>query len=143
MFGEDIIMGLKEISIDPKNRITIPKFTGIEGSEEIGLVLNESFKSLYIMKKEEVDKFIKQLIKENGLEEEYLFDLEKRRVNYQINNSYDYVTTDKQCRINLPSRFISSLQIENKAFVIGENHHLVLCKDVDAYLSNEEEKRSL
>ena len=34
MFGEDVILGLKEASVDCKGRIVLPKFTGVEVGEK-------------------------------------------------------------------------------------------------------------
>ena len=51
MFGEDLILGYKEVSLDEKGRIFLPKFTGVEKGDKISVIENEtgSFKLFNLM----------------------------------------------------------------------------------------------
>ena len=147
MFGANEIIGEKAIKIDNKHRIIIPAFTGVEPNEELVLQLNMLENILFIYGKDEFykkSKLFEQTLKEQsrrlGMS---LPDLRKIQRLYYSKLSFMPEKVDREKRIIIPEKVISSLELTDRVFVIGKNHHIELCKNRDIYeqIISEEQKR--
>jgi len=121
MFGENIILGQAEASLDGKNRIILPKFTGAEEGDKLVIVDEIDFLSIY---SEEV--FTKQIeLLEAELNQSQNI-TELRRNNLRLLRYYrrilKRVTCDKYHKINLGL----VKNNKNKIICIGAKDHLII-----------------
>lgn len=132
MFGEDIILGYKEASVDNKGRIILPKFTGAETGEKIAIVDNGP-RSLKLYAVLSMKKTIDALNKNCSPDEfEKLQTLNDRlQLLY-----YSYLATsnvDSQRRINIPDQIIRSHGFTDSVIMQGCGTNLTIYSDKETY----------
>lgn len=132
MFGEDVILGLKEASVDCKGRIVLPKFTGVEVGEKIAIIDNGA-RSLKLYSVLYMKKVVEALNKNCSPDElERLQSLNDRlQLLY-----YSYLATsnvDSQRRVNIPDQIIRSHGLTDSVIMQGCGTNLTLYSDKEAY----------
>jgi division/cell wall cluster transcriptional repressor MraZ len=137
MFGSSIIVGSKTISLDKKNRIIIPKFTGAEPKDRIITRLNFYRNKLFIESIEQYQETSKQFEEflKSMQEKGKISSTEKRQ--YQryfygvLSNPYEEL--DSQRRMVLNCSIIKNLKLYDSVFVIGRESHLELYSNEETY----------
>ena len=137
MFGETSIIGSKTISLDKKNRIIIPKFTGAEPKDRIITRLNFYQNKLFIESIEQYQETSKQFEEflKSMQEKGKISNTEKRQ--YQryfygvLSNPYEEL--DSQRRMVLNCSIIKNLKLFDSVFVIGRECHLELYPNEETY----------
>lgn len=123
MFGEDIITGEREISIDNKRRIVIPKFTGIEENDRLICIYENDNTFFEIINFNDFKKVIKY---KNSLSKKFLEDgdFEKYNIINQemkkiIEEAFVSSRVDKWSRFVLDSNIVEKFDLNNKILVKG------------------------
>ena len=125
MFGGDMIIGISEQSLDNKNRIILPKFTGASYEDELVLFQEEDNFSVYHMN---------YLIQKLGLlEKNELLDLKsflvlKRRYDEIMSNVFAKCSVDRQKRILLPQLVVDYYQLSHSVIIRGAIDHVNVFK---------------
>lgn len=137
MFGEETIILNQKISLDSKNRIVLPKSTGIVSGEEIGIMFDPKKTKLLLYGLEDYYELLKKY-------DEYFTKLKETDEitarKYRDLKRYLYGSlcfseekADQNHRLTLPKRGISSLEINSSVFAVGNKRHLELYKDEETY----------
>lgn len=146
MFGEDKIIGEKEVKVDDKHRVILPKFTYAEAGDII-MPRFSAIQSnvLFLFNEEEYhiqrDKFESFLKEQRVLGKFTYHDILRYRRYYYGHLSFMGEKVDKSRRFLLEGRAISNLEISDKLFMMGEDNHLILCRDRNVF-DEYQEKRS-
>ena len=136
MFGEKEIVGKTIIRVN-KNRIIIPKFTGVEIGEELQPMYDIKKQKLLLLKVEEYNEkianFEKRLqeLRDSG-EIDYQKVLNHRRYVYGILSFYAE-KVDSQRRIHLEERIFRDLNFGNTVFAVGVEKHLEIYPSEEKY----------
>lgn len=124
MFGEERMFGKSEISIDKKNRITVPAFTYVEKGDKIiiqkednELKLSNELRIVKIMETIEKSlKYVKDSSEAKILKEE----MDKLCISILSKK-----TCDNQCRIVLPNDIFDTSET-NKIMAVGHGDYIKL-----------------
>lgn len=132
MFGEDIILGYKEASVDNKGRIVLPKFSGAETGEKIAIVDNGP-RSLKLYAVLSMKKTIDALNKNCSPDEFEKLQALNDRLQLLY---YSYLATsnvDSQRRINIPDQIIRSHGFTDSVIMQGCGTNLTIYSDKETY----------
>lgn len=134
MFGEDLILGYKEVSLDEKGRIFLPKFTGVEKGDKISVIENEtgSFKLFNLMY---MQRIIDELNKKCCSKDQERIQLLSDRLQLLY---YSYLTTcnvDSQRRIHIPQQILDEHEFSDKVIMQGSGTSLTVFNSKESYNS--------
>lgn len=117
MFGDNFIIGERDVKIDNTRRLIIPSFSGIEKNEELVIQHFDGYAKLYSFRAYEqiLNRYLELRNNANSLE-----DFEKySAIIESICEKIDAIlTTDAQKRITFPVNLMETLN-----FQIGDNIH--------------------
>lgn len=120
MFGEQIILGQKECTLDSKGRIILPKFTHVEPYDKLAILFSENRDYCKIFLNNRLLELmdVMQQKQQRAMNIIYLKEMQR-----QINEIYslcsDVNTVDKQRRILLPEQLREELELSNHVYICG------------------------
>lgn len=132
MFGEEPILGYREVSLDSKSRIFVPKFSGVEEGDKISIIENgpsslKLYNLMYMQQKvNELNKMCDSKDKERV---QQLSD--RLQLLY-----YSYLATskvDSQGRITIPQEVAKEYGFKDKVIMQGCGTNLTLFNSRDTY----------
>ncbi len=141
MFGEELILGYREVSLDDKGRIFIPKFTGVEKGDKISIVENGS-SSLRLYNLMYMQRLINELNQKSNSEEQERIQLLSDRLHLLY---YSYLATskiDSQGRMTIPQDIAREYGFKDKAYMQGCGSNLTIFNSKESYNSYVRELRA-
>lgn len=120
MFGEKLIFGQKEVTMDVKGRIVLPAFTYAEAKDEVSFVYPENGDYVRIFLYNKIEALINMMIDKQLNTSDLKLMKELQNV---INNLHDLcignAILDKQKRVIVPKHVRDRLQLESNVKIIG------------------------
>ena len=120
MFGEKLIFGQKEVTMDAKGRIVLPAFTYAEVKDEVSFVYPENGDYVRIFLYNKIEALINMMIDKQLNTSDFKLMEDIKNV---INNVHDLCISnailDKQKRVIIPKNVRSRLQLESSVKIIG------------------------
>ncbi len=132
MFGDEPILGYKEIRIDSKGRIFIPKFTGVEVGDKISIIEN-GYGSLKLYNLLYMQSIINDLNKRCNSQDMQRIQLLNDRLQLLY---YSYLATnsiDSQKRLNVPDQILREYGFKDKVYMQGCGTNLVIHNSKESY----------
>lgn len=132
MFGEELILGFKEVGLDEKSRIFLPKFTGVEQGDRISFV-EDSPSSLKLYNLMYMQQLISEINKKCNPENKEKVQQLSDRLQLLY---YSYLATskvDSHGRITIPQDIVNEYRFKDKIIVQGCGTNLTIFNSKDAY----------
>ena len=137
MFGQNYIVGRKNIKIDRAGRIILPHFTYVEPDDEIIFILSKNMDCINIFSKNDIFNKLKFLVVKQvdakSIEE---INLIQTQIDAIQNNCYGIVTVDEQRRVLIPRELRKKILSKNDIFVTGSIALQLPCLEI--YQSEEQ-----
>lgn len=120
MFGEKLIFGQKEVSIDDKGRITLPAFTHAEPKDEVSFVYPETGDYVRIFLYHKIETLMNIMIdKQINTSDLKLMEDIQNAINNLQSLCIGTATLDKQKRVIVPKHVRERLKLESSVEIIG------------------------
>ena len=135
MFGENNIIGSKELTVDDKHRIKLPGFTFVEPKEELVFFLSVDRNYLLLATDRVHDTYINTMFKYFNIDPTLILtntQRERETMRILLARNSRIAEVDSNKRITLPSDFITKLDIKDKVYMIGDNKMIRLYPSEEA-----------
>lgn len=132
MFGEEPILGYREVGLDEKSRIFLPKFTGVEQGDRISFV-EDTPSSLKLYNLMYMQQLISEINKKCNPEDKEKVQQLSDRLQLLY---YSYLATskvDSHGRITIPQDIANEYKFKDKIIVQGCGTNLTIFNSKDAY----------
>lgn len=120
MFGEKLIFGEKEMSMDEKGRIILPKFTYAEEKDEVAFIYPEAGDYIRIFLYQKVEALFNRMVdKQINTKDLKLMKDIQNTINNLNKLCAGTATLDKQRRVLIPEDVRNKLELNTNVQVVG------------------------
>lgn len=142
MFGEDLMIGKRETTIDGKNRVILGASTYAEKGDELAMLLSNDKTYLKLFRRELIETKIRELLEQEGKAKDAK---EQSFIEQKLSLYKDSVVSlpkvEAQRRLSIPKEVVEELKLQGHVYVVGAFDSVEIYPSREAYEATLKQKK--
>lgn len=142
MFGEDLMIGKREATIDEKNRVILGASTYAEKGDELAMLLSNDKTYLKLFRRELIETKIRELLEQESKAKDAK---EQSFIEQKLSLYKDSVVAlpkvDAQRRMLIPKEVVKALNIKSNVYIVGAFDWIEIYPSREAYEATLKQKK--
>lgn len=142
MFGEDLMIGKRETTIDGKNRVILGASTYAEKGDNLAILLSKDKTYLKVFRRELIETEIKRLLELGKAaktleEQEYV----EQKLSLYKDSLVSLPKVEAQRRLSIPKEVVEELKLQGHVYVVGAFDSVEIYPSREAYEATLKQKK--
>ena len=142
MFGEDLMIGKRETTIDGKNRVILGASTYAEKGDELAMLLSNDKTYLKLFRRELIETKIRELLEQESKAKDAK---EQSFIEQKLSLYKDSVVSlpkvEAQRRLSIPKEVVDELKLQGHVYVVGAFDSVEIYPSREAYEATLKQKK--
>lgn len=142
MFGEDLMIGKRETTIDGKNRVILGASTYAEKGDELAMLLSNDKTYLKLFRRELIETKIRELLEQESKAKDAK---EQSFIEQKLSLYKDSVVSlpkvEAQRRLSIPKEVVEELKLQGHVYVVGAFDSVEIYPSREAYEATLKQKK--
>lgn len=142
MFGEDLMIGKREATIDEKNRVILGASTYAEKGDELAMLLSNDKTYLKLFRRELIETKIRELLEQESKAKDAK---EQSFIEQKLSLYKDSVVAlpkvEAQRRLSIPKEVVEELKLQGHVYVVGAFDSVEIYPSREAYEATLKQKK--
>lgn len=142
MFGEDLMIGKREATIDGKNRVILGASTYAEKGDELAMLLSNDKTYLKLFRRELIETKIRELLEQESKAKDAK---EQSFIEQKLSLYKDSVVSlpkvEAQRRLSIPKEVVEELKLQGHVYVVGAFDSVEIYPSREAYEATLKQKK--
>lgn len=142
MFGEDLMIGKREATIDEKNRVILGASTYAEKGDELAMLLSNDKTYLKLFRRELIETKIRELLEQESKAKDAK---EQSFIEQKLSLYKDSVVSlpkvEAQRRLSIPKEVVEELKLQGHVYVVGSFDSVEIYPSREAYEATLKQKK--